>query len=164
VFFGDRGRAAGEADILINPTNGASYTGTIVQSQQVASSKLRAAETGRWVVQVSPTGFSAFVSPAGDVFQRTDVSERAVITMEVPRRTGTTWYQTLGDLPWIALVAAVFLLTHTHQRLHVRVVSDTSRTAAGSGLEQQGDGAVVDDRDVHLGAEPAGRDDRAVPT
>ncbi|NNE11102.1 MAG: apolipoprotein N-acyltransferase, partial [Ilumatobacter sp.] len=42
VFFGDRGRAAGEADILINPTNGASYTGTIVQSQQVASSKLRA--------------------------------------------------------------------------------------------------------------------------
>jgi apolipoprotein N-acyltransferase len=107
VFFGDRGRAGSDSDILINPTNGASYTGTIVQTQQVASSRLRAMETGRWVVQVSPTGFSAFVSPAGDVFQRTDVGERRVITMDVPPRTGSTWYTSLGDVPWIIAALAV---------------------------------------------------------
>lgn len=101
VFFGDRGRAGDDSAILLNPTNGASYTGTILQTQQVASSQLRAMETGRWVVQVSPTGFSAFVSPDGDVFQRTDVSERRVITMAVPLRDGTTWYSMLGDWPWI---------------------------------------------------------------
>ncbi len=84
VFFGDRGRAAADSDVLLNPTNGASYTGTILQTQQVASSRLRAVETGRWVVQVSPTGFSAFISPDGDVFQRTGVSERRVITMDGP--------------------------------------------------------------------------------
>ena len=111
VFFGDRGRAGADADMLINPTNGASYTGTIVQTQQVASSRLRAMETGRWVVQVSPTGFSAFVSPDGDVFQRTDVSERRVITMDVPLRTGTTWYTSLGDAPWIVAVIAVLLVS-----------------------------------------------------
>ena len=65
VFFGGRARegvkAGGEA--LLNPTNGASYTGTIVQTQQVASSRLRAIETGRWVVQAAPTGFSEFVTP-----------------------------------------------------------------------------------------------------
>lgn len=104
VFFGDRGRAGADSDILINPTNGASYTGTIVQTQQVASSRLRAMETGRWVVQVSPTGFSAFVSPDGDVFRRTDVGERRVITMDVPLRTGRTWYTTVGDAPWIVAV------------------------------------------------------------
>jgi len=104
VFFGDRGRDAADGEILLNPTNGASYTGTILQTQQVASSRLRSTETGRWVVQVSPTGFSAFVSPDGEVFQRTDVSERRVITMDVPRRTGTTWYTALGDAPWIVLV------------------------------------------------------------
>ncbi len=108
VFFGDRGRAAADADVLLNPTNGASYTGTIVQTQQVAASRLRAMETGRWVVQVSPTGFSAFVSPDGDVFQRTDVSERRVITMDVPLRTGSTWYTSLGEAPWI--IAALTLL------------------------------------------------------
>ncbi len=111
VFFGDRGRAAADSDVLINPTNGASYTGTILQTQQIASSRLRATETGRWLVQVSPTGFSAFVSPDGDVFQRTDVSEQRVITMDVPLREGTTWYTALGDWPWILLVSALLALS-----------------------------------------------------
>ncbi len=106
VFFAERGRAAADGAILLNPTNGASYSGTILQTQQVASSKLRAVETGRWIVQVSPTGFSAFISPDGQVFQRTDVSEREVITMDVPLRQGSTWYSTIGDWPWILLVIA----------------------------------------------------------
>src|SRR5262249_41626300 len=44
VFFGGRGRAAttasgtGDTAILLNPTNGASYTGTVLQTQQIASS------------------------------------------------------------------------------------------------------------------------------
>jgi apolipoprotein N-acyltransferase len=107
VFFGNRGAAGADSAILLNPTNGASYTGTILQTQQVASSLLRAVETGRWVVQVSPTGFSAFVSPEGEVFQRTDVSEQRVITMDVPRREGTTWYTALGDWPWTVAVLVV---------------------------------------------------------
>lgn len=109
VFFGRRARAAVDAgaEMLINPTNGASYTTTIVQTQQVASSRLRAMETGRWVVQVAPTGFSAFVSPDGEVFDRTDVSERAVIRRTVPLRTGSTWYTQLGDRPFAGVCAAV---------------------------------------------------------
>ena len=107
VFFGRRGRAAADGAILLNPTNGASYTGTILQTQQVASSKLRAVETGRWVVQVSPTGFSAFVSPDGEVYLRTGIGEQRVITMDVPPRSGSTWYRTIGDWPWIALTVAL---------------------------------------------------------
>lgn len=116
VFFGYRGRAAADGAILLNPTNGASYTWTIVQSQQIASSKLRAAETGRWVVQVSPTGFSAFVSPEGEVLQRTDVSEQRVITMDVPLREGSTPYSVLGDWPWYLAVLAVFALSWWRSR------------------------------------------------
>ena len=120
VFFGDRGRAAADGDFLINPTNGASYTWTILQTQQIASSRLRAAETGRWVVQVSPTGFSAFVSPSGEVFDRTGVSEQAVIIRDVPVRTGRTWYSATGDWPWwllsLLVVAATILLTNRDRR------------------------------------------------
>ncbi|MEY2960064.1 MAG: apolipoprotein N-acyltransferase, partial [Actinomycetota bacterium] len=108
VFFGGRGRAAGDGGILLNPTNGASYTWTIVQSQQIASSKLRATENGRWVVQVAPTGFSAFVSPDGGVYQRTDVGDQQVIVMDVPVRSGSTIYSRTGDLPWIVLCLVVF--------------------------------------------------------
>lgn len=112
VFFGGRGRAAadGGTAFLLNPTNGASYTGTILQTQQVASSKLRAVESGRWVVQVSPTGFTAFVTDDGDVLQRTAVSERRVITTEVPVRTGTTWYGRLGSWPWALAILVVLVL------------------------------------------------------
>jgi apolipoprotein N-acyltransferase len=53
VFFGGRSREGVKQDagFITNPTNGASYHGTIVQTQQVASSRLRALESGRWVVQ-----------------------------------------------------------------------------------------------------------------
>ena len=111
VFFGGRAREGVKhgASFIANPTNGASYSGTVLQTQQVASSQLRAAETGRWVVQAAPTGFSAFVSPSGDVHQRTGVSERAVIVREIDLRSGRTWYLRLGDGPWIVAVLAVFL-------------------------------------------------------
>lgn len=112
VFFGGRAREGvreGGA-VLVNPTNGSSYTWTILQTQQIASSRLRAIETGRWVVQVAPTGFSAFVSPEGDVHQRTSVSEQAVIVRDVPLRTGSTIYTALGDRPFVAAVAGFLAL------------------------------------------------------
>ena len=107
VFFGGRVNEGVEhgASFIINPTNGSSYTWTILQSQQVASSRLRAVEQGRWVVQAAPTGFSAFISPSGDVQQRTGVSEQKVITATIdvsPR--GRTWYSHTGTLPWVGVM------------------------------------------------------------
>ena len=114
VFFGGRARegVALGAEVVVNPTNGASYTGTIVQTQQIASSRLRAIETGRWVVQVAPTGFSAFVSPDGDVLDRTTQREQRVITRDIPLREGSTWYVSLGDRPFIValLIALIAVL------------------------------------------------------
>lgn len=123
VFFGGRTREGVKhgAEVILNPTNGASYTGTIVQTQQVASSRLRSIETGRWLVQVSPTGFSELVTPDGDVIDRTAVSERAIVRGRVELRTGRTWYVSLGDAPFIAALAIVFagswVLTARRSRL-----------------------------------------------
>ncbi len=113
VFFGHRARAAVRAggELLYNPTNGSTYTGTFVQTQQVASSRLRAIETGRWEVQVAPTGFSAFISPSGKVHQRTGTRERAVgVRRAVPLRRGETWYVRWGDTPARA-VAGLLLVS-----------------------------------------------------
>ncbi len=111
VFFAGRANEGIErgATLLVNPTNGSSYTGTILQTQQIASSRLRALETGRWLVQVSPTGFSAFVSPSGQVFDRTGVSEQHVITRDVQLRSGRTIYSYIGDMPIILLMIASLL-------------------------------------------------------
>lgn len=107
VFFSRRVREGVRAggQVVLNPTNGSSYTLTQVQTQQIASSQLRAVESGRWLVQVSPTGFSAFVDPAGGVHQRTSVSERAVLTRTIPRYDSTMPAQALGNLPALLLAA-----------------------------------------------------------
>jgi apolipoprotein N-acyltransferase len=132
VFFGDRGRAAAEHDaqVLLNPTNGASYTWTILQGQQVASSRLRAVEQGRWIVQVAPTGFSAFVSPDGDVYDRTGTREQAVIVRDIPLREGSTWYHTLTDWPWVTALVALFAAAHAARRRTPRDDSVPERSSA----------------------------------
>jgi apolipoprotein N-acyltransferase len=100
IFFGERARDAigSGGQVLLNPTNGASYEGTLVQTQQVANSRMRAIETGRWVLQAAPTGFSAVITPDGQVLQRTGVSERAILYDTVERRVGDTLYVRFGDL------------------------------------------------------------------
>jgi len=109
VFFGRRADDGVDrgAELIINPTNGSSYTWTILQTQQVASSRLRAIEQGRWVVQVAPTGFSAFITPDGEVLDRTAVSEQSVIRRTVSLATERTWYGRIGDLPIVLLGIAV---------------------------------------------------------
>lgn len=120
VFFGGRVNEGVErgAAFILNPTNGSSYTWTVLQSQQVASSRLRAIEQNRWVVQVSPTGFSAFVSPAGDVYDRTSVSEQQVIYRDIPLRGWIrTWYSHTGDKPWVVLMVLVLALALWRERV-----------------------------------------------
>jgi apolipoprotein N-acyltransferase len=130
VFFSGRANEGIEngGSLLLNPTNGSSYTGTILQSQQIASSRLRAIETGRWVVQVSPTGFSAFVSPTGEVFDRTGVSEQRVIIREVPLRIGRTLYSRIGDQTVLILFVAALLTLLAQRRSLFRRL--TTRQAA----------------------------------
>jgi apolipoprotein N-acyltransferase len=113
VFFAGRARSGvlEGAEIVVNPTNGSSYTGTVLQTQQVASSRLRAIETGRVVLQVAPTGFSAVIGPDGAVRRRSGISERIVLRDTVERRSGLTWATRTGDTPWVAAAALAWAAT-----------------------------------------------------
>ncbi len=113
IFFGGRvneGVADG-ATFIINPTNGSSYTWTILQTQQIAASRLRALEQGRDVVQISPTGFSAFIDSSGVVHDRTSISEQHVVERTIQLRSGRTVYSRLGNAVyiWALLIAFAWL-------------------------------------------------------
>lgn len=112
VFFSRRVREGVRAggEIVLNPTNGSSYWLTQVQSQQLATSAMRAVESGRWLVQVSPTGFSAIFDDTGRILQRTGVSEAELLTQDVPRITGTTPAQRLGDLPAVLFAVGLVIV------------------------------------------------------
>lgn len=109
VFFSTRvndGVASGGC-IVVNPTNGSSYTGEILQRQQVATSQLRAIETGRYVVQAATTGYSMFVDPSGHVLERIPIGLQAVIVRDVPLRSGRTIYSLLGDTIVVAMLVLI---------------------------------------------------------
>ena len=112
IFFDHRARSGvggGDGLIVLNPTNGSSYWLTVVQSQQIASSRLRAIETDRWVVQAAPTGFSAVIDPAGNVIERTGISESRVVQTTVELRHGDTLAVRLGA--WPVVLASVLTLS-----------------------------------------------------
>ena len=111
VFFDDLARAGVRAggQVLVVPTNTASYRSSQVPTQELAADRMRAWETGRWLVQVTPTGYSGIVTPKGRVVARTTLGKRTVIQGTVPREQGRTVYDVLGDTP-VALGALAFLV------------------------------------------------------
>lgn len=143
IFFDSRGRAAilDGGEILVNPTNGSSYWLTILQSQQVASTRLRAMETGRWVLQAAPTGFSAIVDSDGRVLERTGVSEQRVMYATVERREGLTLATRFGAWPMLVLSALAFpaaaIFTRGRRRSRVRFSVVAARARSSASLDRR---------------------------
>jgi len=102
--------------IQLNPTNGSSFWLTIVQTQQIASSQLRAIESGRWALQAAPTGFSAIIEPNGTIVERTGISEARVLQGEVELRQGTTWATRFTWYPMFFIAIASYAAAWTLHR------------------------------------------------
>ncbi len=111
VFFGARARSGVRAggQLLVVPTDDASYRGTQVVGQELAAARLRAVETGRWLVLVSPTGYSEVVRPDGVVEKRSSLSVATVLEATVGRRTGRTVFVQLGDKPFVLGASGLWL-------------------------------------------------------
>lgn len=111
AFFEHRTRDAVRdgAQLLVNPTNGSSYWLTQVQTQQLASNRLRALESDRWLLQAAPTGFSGIYTPDGELLGRTAISERAAVTATVELRRGRTLASIVGPWP-VALYGVTAVL------------------------------------------------------
>lgn len=109
VFFADRARSGVRAGgrVLLVPTNASSYPTSQVPTQEVAVAQVRAVETGRWVVQAAPTGYSAVIDHRGRVHQRGPLGDRAVLQAVVGQREGLTWAMRLGDQPIVVLAIAI---------------------------------------------------------
>ena len=104
VFFDHLARAAVRAggQVLVVPTNTASYRSTQVPTQELAAARMRAWETGRWTLQVTPTGYTAVVGPAGRV-RAADPPQRAAECWRrrCPAGDGRTVYVDVGDTPFV---------------------------------------------------------------
>jgi apolipoprotein N-acyltransferase len=93
------------AELLVVPTNNASFGWTTESTQQLAMTRLRAVEHGRAAIQISTVGVSAIVGPDGTVQQRTGLFTADTLRAELPLRTSLTPADRLGDAPTTTAVA-----------------------------------------------------------
>lgn len=118
VFFADRARDAisSGGEVLLVPTNAASFSNAQMPALELGAARLRAIETGRDVVQAAPTGFTAFVRPNGDVVEHSDLGAQQVLHHTVGLREGKTLYTRLGDGPFVVLSALAMVIALVRRR------------------------------------------------
>jgi apolipoprotein N-acyltransferase len=91
------------AGFIVVPVNNASYGFTAAAAQHLQMSRMRAVETGRWVVDAGVSGISAFIDPTGRVTARTGLFDSAVLRGDVVSSTQETPYVRVGD--WVPLAS-----------------------------------------------------------
>ena len=115
-----RDLVGGGADLLVVPTNNATYTGTGQIEQQFAMSRVRAVETGRYVVVASTNGISGVIAPDGSVVAQAPERETVVLEQGVQLRTVRLPAMWLGRWLELGLVAMSVIATAAGLRLGYR--------------------------------------------
>jgi apolipoprotein N-acyltransferase len=108
IRAGDR-----DAAIVLSITNDASFQRSSEPAQHLAQSRMRAIETGRWVVHAALSGSSAFIDPEGRVFDATGLFVQDSIRRDVPLADGRTPFLIIGDVMGIASAVGLILLVGT---------------------------------------------------
>ena len=95
----------GGAQVLVVQTSNASFTGTSQPEQQWTISRLRAIETGRYVLVPSTNGISGIVDPQGRTVARVATEIPATLSAEITLANGKTPGVRFGGVIEYALVA-----------------------------------------------------------
>ncbi len=77
-------------ELIVIPTNNASFGRSQESTQQLAMSRFRAAEHARATVQISTVGVSALIRPDGTVVKRTGLFTAEELVASLPLRTTLT--------------------------------------------------------------------------
>jgi apolipoprotein N-acyltransferase len=108
---GISGQVARGAQLVTVQTSNAMFSRTGQLAQQFEISRLRALETGRWVVVAAVNGISGVVRPDGEVVASVPARGQEVLVETVGLSTSITPAVRLGVWPGRAVLA--FLVLHT---------------------------------------------------
>jgi apolipoprotein N-acyltransferase len=90
--------------VLTIQTNNATFGHTPETKQQLAMSRLRAVEHGRWVLVAATSGISAAIAPDGKVVQRTALFTPAAVVQTIHLSDARTLADRLGNATELLLV------------------------------------------------------------
>jgi apolipoprotein N-acyltransferase len=99
------------SQLLTTITNDAWYGRSAAPYQHFQQARVRAVETGRYLVRAANTGISGVVDPYGRVVVQSPLFETGTWVGEVRWLDGTTPYVRIGDaVAWASMVILVVLL------------------------------------------------------
>ena len=110
AFGNEVARSAPRSTLLVNVSNDAWFGDTLAPHQHLEITRMRAIETGRFLLRATNTGITAIVDPMGEVVARSLQFERNTLTAMVQPRTGSTPYVRWGDTPPIVLAFALLTM------------------------------------------------------
>jgi apolipoprotein N-acyltransferase len=110
--------AAHGAQLLANLSNDGYFGDTAARQQHLWLVRMRAAETGRWILRATNDGVSAAIDPSGRIRQALPERTQAALRVGFATHTDQTLYVRWGDwFLWLCLPPAVLpLLTSLKRR------------------------------------------------
>lgn len=96
------------AEIIAIQTNNATFGFTPQTEQQLAMSRLRAVEHGRWVLVAATSGVTATIAPDGSVEQRAEIFTAAQLVQDVRLSGALTPADRAGALPEVVIALIGF--------------------------------------------------------
>lgn len=100
-----------DAAYLVNVTNDAWFGQSIEPYQHMQIARMRALETGRYMLRATNTGMTGIVSPDGKISAQAPLFQATVLTGEIVPMAGLTPFAKLGDNAVVYVL--FFLLTIT---------------------------------------------------
>lgn len=104
-----RARVADGAEVLVVVTNDAWYGQSPAAWQHLQAARMRAVETGRYILRAANTGVSAIITPDGTITATAPWWTQGIVKGTYRTSRVTTLYQQWGDLP-ILILAGIALL------------------------------------------------------
>ena len=107
--FGHEARdALPQAAYLVNVTNDSWFGNSMAPHQHVQIARMRALESGRYLLRATNTGITAAISPSGQIITQAPMFQQAVIVAEITPMSGSTPYIRFGD--WLVIGGLVGVL------------------------------------------------------
>ncbi len=95
-----------DARFLINASNDAWFGDSVAPPQHLQMARMRALETGRYLLRSTNTGVSALIDARGEVIARSPAFELHVLNGEIQPLQGMTSYARVGNRAVVLLLAA----------------------------------------------------------
>jgi len=118
AIFPEQARSRAQtASVLVNVTNDAWYGKTPASWQHMQAARMRAVETGRYLLRAANTGVSAIIAPDGRVVSSIPWFTEGVVYGEYRDSSARTFYLKNGDTPLLLLLIPLLIITIYPRRL-----------------------------------------------